>query len=49
MRLLLAKLVWRFDIEEVDSLKGQLRWEEQGVFIAVARQPFEVRLKARKV
>ncbi|CZR56893.1 related to isotrichodermin C-15 hydroxylase (cytochrome P-450 monooxygenase CYP65A1) [Phialocephala subalpina] len=49
MRLLLAKLVWSFDIEEVDSVKGRLRWDKQGVFIAVARQPFEVRLKARKV
>jgi hypothetical protein len=47
MRLLLAKLVWRFDFEEVDSADGRLRWEEQKVYIAVERKPFEVRLKAR--
>ena len=47
MRLFLARLVWKFDVEEVDSVKGQLRWEEQKVFIAVERKPFEIRLKAR--
>lgn len=47
VRLLLARLVWRFDFEEVDSVKGRLRWEEQNVYIAVERKPFEVRLKAR--
>jgi cytochrome P450 len=47
MRLLLARLVWRFDVEEVDSVDGRLRWEEQKVYIAVERKPFEVRLKAR--
>jgi hypothetical protein len=44
---LLAKLVWNFDFEEVDSVKGRLRWEDQNVYIAVERKPFEVRLKAR--
>jgi cytochrome P450 len=47
LRLLLARLVWRFDIEEVDTVKGRLKWEEQNVFIAVERKPFEVRLKVR--
>jgi hypothetical protein len=45
--LLLARSVWNFDFEEVDSVKGRLRWEEQNVYIAVERKPFEVRLKAR--
>lgn len=36
-----------FDVEEVDSAKGQLRWEEQEVFIAIERKAFEVRLRAR--
>lgn len=49
LRLLLARLVWRFDIQEVDSVSGRLRWEEQNVYIAIERKPFEVRLKARTV
>jgi hypothetical protein len=39
--------VWNFDFEEVDSVKWRLRWEDQNVYIAVERKPFEARLKAR--
>lgn len=47
LRLVLARLVWNFDLEEVDSVAGKLRWDEQKIFTVVERQPFEVRLRQR--
>jgi cytochrome P450 len=47
MRLILARLVWRFDLLPVDTPAGKLQWDEQRTFTVVERQPFEVRLKRR--
>jgi len=48
LRLILARLVWRFDLEEVDTVAGKMKWDEQRVFTVVERKPFDVRLKLRK-
>lgn len=45
--LILARLVWRFDLEEVDTAAGKMKWGEQKVSTVVERKPFEVRLKKR--
>ncbi|TGO73048.1 hypothetical protein BELL_0396g00070 [Botrytis elliptica] len=37
----LARMVWRFDLEKVDSEAGNLKWAEQRVFTVVERKPFE--------
>lgn len=48
LRLILAKLVWKFDLHQVDSEAGRLEWTSQQTFSVVERQPFEVRLQMRK-
>jgi cytochrome P450 len=48
LRLVLARLVWRFDLHQVDSEAGRLEWDSQRTFSVVERQPFEVRLQVRK-
>jgi cytochrome P450 len=48
LRLFLARLVWRFDLQAVDSEAGRLHWEWQRTFSVVERKPFEVRLKMRE-
>ncbi|CAG8971515.1 hypothetical protein HYALB_00005411 [Hymenoscyphus albidus] len=47
LRLILARLVLSFDIEEVNSVSGKLKWDDQRVFTVVERKPFEVRLRKR--
>ncbi|KAF7918439.1 uncharacterized protein EAE98_009682 [Botrytis deweyae] len=47
LQLVLARMVWRFDLEKVDSEAGNLKWAEQRVFTVVERKPFEVRLRTR--
>jgi cytochrome P450 len=47
LRLILARLVWRFDLEEVDTVAGKMKWDEQRVFTVVERKPFEVGLRQR--
>jgi cytochrome P450 len=47
MRLIMARLVWRFDVLPADTEAGWLQWDQQRTFTVVERQPFEVRLKRR--
>jgi cytochrome P450 len=47
LRLVFARLVWRFDLHEADTEAGRLVWDSQRTFSVVERQPFEVRLKKR--
>ncbi|KAF2012098.1 cytochrome P450 [Aaosphaeria arxii CBS 175.79] len=47
MRLILARLVWRFDLLPADTEAGRLQWDQQRTFTVVERQPFEVRLRRR--
>ncbi|KAF2875655.1 cytochrome P450 [Massariosphaeria phaeospora] len=48
LRLILGRLVWRFDLQEADTEAGRLDWQSQRVFSVVERKPFEVRLKLRQ-
>jgi cytochrome P450 len=48
LRLVLARLVWRFDLLKADTEAGRLEWDSQRTFSVVERQPFEVRLQKRK-
>lgn len=45
IRLLLAKMVWNFDIEAVPG--RTLDWLSQKTFIVVEKKPVEVRLRIR--
>ena len=47
LRLILARMVWRFDLGFVNSDAGRVKWEEQRSFTVVERRPFEVRVKRR--
>jgi cytochrome P450 len=47
-RTILAKLVWAFDIEEVDTKAGRRAWEEEKTYSIIEKQPFEIKLKIRK-
>jgi cytochrome P450 len=47
MRLILAKLLFTFDLEAVAG--KQFRWEELRTFLLVEKRPIYVRLKARVV
>jgi cytochrome P450 len=47
MRLILARLVWRFELLPVDTEAGKLQWDQQRTFTVVERQPFEVKLQRR--
>jgi cytochrome P450 len=48
LRLILARLLWRFDLQMTDTLSGRVKWEEQRAFTVVERKPFEIRLKLRE-
>jgi len=45
MRLVVAKLVWTFDVE---STGKSLKWDELRTFLLVEKKPLELRLKVRK-
>jgi len=47
LRLILSRLVWKFDLEEVNTPLGKLEWMSQRDFSVIERQPFEIKLKAR--
>lgn len=48
MRLVLAKLLWTFDLERADGPHAEVVWENQKVFAVVEKHPLDVRLVARK-
>ncbi|PVH96689.1 cytochrome P450 [Periconia macrospinosa] len=45
MRLVLAKLLWAFDLEAIEGKR--VKWEELRTFLFVEKRPIEVRLKLR--
>ena len=47
MQLVLARLVWAFDLEAVQGSSFDL--ESLKTFVVVQKQPFMVRLKARVI
>lgn len=47
MRLVLAKLVWTFDVEVIEGKK--VKWEELRTFLLVEKRPVEVRLRLRSM
>ncbi|TVY83635.1 Cytochrome P450 monooxygenase aclL [Lachnellula suecica] len=49
LRLILAQLIWNFDIEAADTLDGKLDWNDQRVFTVVERKPFDIRLRKKTV
>ncbi|TVY48007.1 Versicolorin B desaturase [Lachnellula occidentalis] len=49
LRLILSRLIWKFDLEEVDTPSGKLEWMSQRDFMVVERLPFEIKLKAKGV
>jgi cytochrome P450 len=48
LHLILARLVWRFDMYQADTEAGRLEWDSQRSFSVVERKPFDVRLRVRK-
>lgn len=48
LHLIIARLVWKFDLQEADTISGKLDWGSQRVFSVVERKPFDVKLQVRK-
>jgi cytochrome P450 len=48
LRLILARLVWRFDPRQAETKAGRLEWDSQRTFSVVERRPFEVILQVRR-
>ena len=46
MRLILSKLIWRFDIELCDSSRG---WIDQKVYMLYEKPPLEIKLHPRSL
>jgi cytochrome P450 len=46
MQLILASLVWRFDLKASGK---QLKWEDLRTFLLVEKKPVEVRISPRKI
>jgi cytochrome P450 len=46
MRLILARMVWAFDISG-GGIGKDVRWEDQKTYMLVEKKPFEIRLNAR--
>ena len=46
--LVLARLVWSFDLLRADTPHGEVAWEDQRVLVVVEKSPFDVRLVARE-
>lgn len=46
MRLIIAKLVWTFDIETTGK---SLQWSDLRTFLLIEKKPLEVRLEIRKM
>lgn len=47
MRLILAKLLWAFDLKKADTLHSEVKWESQKVFGVVDKHPLDVKLAKR--
>lgn len=48
MRLILARLLWAFDLEAPESADGIGRWEDQKSWILWEKRPLSVRLRRRR-
>ena len=44
MRLILARLVWNFDLELPGSSEESLDWASQKSYVMIEKEPFYVRL-----
>ena len=47
MRLILAKVLWTFDLEKADTLNAQVKWESQKFFGIIDKHPLDVKLVKR--
>lgn len=45
MRLILARLLWNFDIAVPNEGQKVMSWASQKTYVLVEKQPFEIRLK----
>lgn len=47
MRLLVAKLIWTFDVSKANTAHAQIAWETQKVYAVVFKHPLDVTLTQR--
>ena len=48
LRLVLARVLWSFDVRRADTQAGQLVWEDQRAFPVIEKRPFDVVMTLRK-
>jgi cytochrome P450 len=48
IRLILARLLCRFNLQMAETPSGRVKWDEQRAFTVVQRKPFDIRLKLRE-
>jgi cytochrome P450 len=49
LRLLLARVVWAFDLRQADTVDGVVDWESQMTWTVVEKKAFDVQFGVRRV
>lgn len=47
MRLIVAKIVWAFDLKRANTLRSRIAWDQQDVFAVVIKHQLDVALATR--
>jgi hypothetical protein len=49
LRLILARVVWAFEVQQADTLNGIVDWDSQTTWTVIEKKPFDVRFAIRRV
>lgn len=49
LRLILARVVWAFDVQQANTRNGIVDWDSQMTWAVIEKKPFEVRMAVRRV
>ncbi|KAF2787551.1 cytochrome P450 [Melanomma pulvis-pyrius CBS 109.77] len=49
LRLILARVVWAFDLQQADTPNGVVDWDSQITWTVIEKKPFDVKMVLRKV
>jgi cytochrome P450 len=48
LRLILARVVWAFDLEQANNPSGVVDWASQRTFTVIEKKPFDVKMVVRR-
>jgi cytochrome P450 len=49
LRLILARVVWAFEVEQAETPNGIVDWDSQMAWTVIEKKPFEVKMAIRRV